>query len=486
MQPTKGIKKPEEIGKYAADSMILMRTFSTVIQSFRLTEVNKVLDKAKVKGLPGRNVFEVLSILNFIGIKNLNQLMQSGYASGLSKKKDVYYDFLRNQWVDWRLILHSFARQFVKISQSKGDQQALTSPQCMIVDDSLVPKTGKVIELIGKLYDHCSHRYELGLRMLTLGFWDGRSFIPLDFSIHNEPGKKKNRGLSPKELKAQYSKDRFEDSPGYKRQSEVAVDKIEMGVKMIREAVRKGFTPEYVLADSWFISERFIAEVQKIRTKYVKKLNVIGLMKANRILVIEGKNIKATLVPESRRKQIRYCRSLKCNYIAESVTYKGIVMKAFWIKMKGQQTWKMLISTDTNLGLETAMKYYQIRWSIETFFKETKQNLNLNGCQSKDFDAHLAHISLCFISYIVLALRKRFDDYETMGALFRGLKGELLEMNLVEKIWQLLIELYFTVLVELGVDWEVFIKSIINHQSKIENLMKIHFQFLLSDNKQVA
>ncbi|MBW6495883.1 MAG: hypothetical protein K0B16_15230, partial [Burkholderiaceae bacterium] len=27
------------------------------------------------------------------------------------------------------------------------------------------------------------------------GFWDGKSFVPLDFSIHNEPGKTGKRGF---------------------------------------------------------------------------------------------------------------------------------------------------------------------------------------------------------------------------------------------------------------------------------------------------
>ena len=59
-------------------------------------------------------------------------------------------------------------------------------------------------------------------------------------------------------------------------------------------------------------------------------------------------------------------------------------------KTKGSETWKMLISTDTDLTFTNAMKYYQIRWSIEVFFKECKQDLNINKCQSTDFDAHIA------------------------------------------------------------------------------------------------
>jgi hypothetical protein len=139
---------------------------------------------------------------------------------------------------------------------------------------------------------------------------------------------------------------------------------------------------------------------------------------------------------------------------------KGNKLKAFWVKTKGSETWKMLVSTDTDITFTNAMKYYQIRWSIEVFFKESKQNLNINKCQSTDFDAHIAWITLSFISYMMLSLRKRFDDYETLGEVFRAFKNELLEITLVEKPWQIIEILYLEILAELGVDWEIFLNKL--------------------------
>jgi hypothetical protein len=37
----------------------------------------------------------------------------------------------------------------------------------------------------------------------------------------------------------------------------------------------------------------------------------------------------------------------------------------------------------------------------------------------------------------MLCLRKRFDDYETMGEVLRDFKNELLEITLVEKLWKI-------------------------------------------------
>ncbi len=75
----------------------------------------------------------------------------------------------------------------------------------------------------------------------------------------------------------------------------------------------------------------------------------------------------------------------------------------------------MLVTTHTSLSFIKAMKYYQIRYTIKVFFKECKQNININNCQSSDFNAYIASITLSFDNYTLFVLRKRFDNYETIG-----------------------------------------------------------------------
>jgi len=50
--------------------------------------------------------------------------------------------------------------------------------------------------------------YPLGFKMLLLGFWDGKTLIATDFSLHREKGQKGTYGLSKKELKSQFRKKR--------------------------------------------------------------------------------------------------------------------------------------------------------------------------------------------------------------------------------------------------------------------------------------
>lgn len=87
------------------------------------------------------------------------------------------------------------------------------------------------------------------------------------------------------------------------------------------------------------------------------------------------------------------------------------------------------------------IKIYQIRWTIEVFFKEAKQSLGLGKCQSNDFDAQIADTTLTMIQYMILTLRWRFEQYESKGALFDQDRERVAAYKLAERIWGLLLQL---------------------------------------------
>src|SRR5690606_1480660 len=111
-------------------------------------------------------------------------------------------------------------------------------------------------------------------------------------------------------------------------------------------------------------------------------------------------------------------------------------------------------------------------------FKDCKQNLHLNACQSTDFDAHISHISLVFMNYSALVLRKRFDDYESIGALFHHLKHILLELNIVQKIWSIFLDIFNIILAPLGCNWVNFIQQLIDNSEIISNIITNHLSVL--------
>ena len=87
---------------------------------------------------------------------------------------------------------------------------------------------------------------------------------------------------------------------------------------------------------------------------------------------------------------------------------------------------------------------------------------------------------------MTLSLRKRFDDYETMGEVFRAFKNELLEITLVEKLWQIIEILYQEIFAEMGVEWEILLDKLAENEISIEKLVQTQFEFLKSPNKNAA
>ena len=100
-------------------------------------------------------------------------------------------------------LLMNFAKRFLKTLAGNISERRVSF---FIVDDSDLEKSTGFFEGVSRVFNHVTKTYPFAYKVLTLGYSDGKSFIPLDFSLHNEKGKKKNFGLIPKERKEQYSK----------------------------------------------------------------------------------------------------------------------------------------------------------------------------------------------------------------------------------------------------------------------------------------
>lgn len=485
MQLNKSIQNLSEISGCSTSEDILLSSYQRVLKSFRLNGINRMLNGVKSSGLSGTHIFQTLFVLPFLNIKNIYRLFHCGVSPQVFGDDNAYYRFLNNPLVPWRKIMTAFILQYIKsVDRVSIDQSETSSPQCLICDDSILEKSGFKIETIGKVFDHSSHKYLLGIKLLVLGLWDGKSFVPLDFSLHHEVGKNKNRGLKAKQLKAQHSYSRPTESPGHERISEVSQSKITMVIEMIKRVVKSGLSFEYVLADSWFISEGFIRDIRSISMKGKNIPHVIGLMKTNRTVSIKNKIFKINKLPELNRRSIKHCKKLKCKYIPFDASYKGIDVKLFLVCMHGQQSWQALICTDKKCSFIKAMEIYQIRWSIEVFFKDCKQHLNLGKCQSTNFDAQIATITLCFMNYTSLALIKRVDDYESIGLMFMHLKDLIVKDHIVKKIWNIVITIYVDFLSQLGVDLNIFITKIINSNSLRNQMTQLYGSMMNLDYSQ--
>ena len=88
--------------------------------------------------------------------------------------------------------------------------------------------------------------------------------------------------------------------------------------------------------------------------------------------------------------------------------------------------------------------------------------IGLGACAGRDFDEQIADCTLCFLTYITMALEKRFSEYETMGGLFENMEEDLMALTLWKRVLSC-IKRFLEVLCEhLGVTIDELEESLIN------------------------
>ena len=192
-------------------------------------------------------------------------------------------------------------------------------------------------------------------------------------------------------------------------------------------------------------------------------------------------NAKYTILPKNRiltpkqiialhkRKAVTN-RKYKAKYIKLQAEYQGVRVVLFFVNIGKGENWRLLVSTDLNIGFNKLMEVYKIRWSIEVFFKEAKQLLLFGKSQSQDFDAQIADTSLSLIRYILLSYYERTHYGMSIGGLFKQLTQASIEENLVADISTFFMELLAVFAEMSGIDFMTLYESLIS-QPKLQNTM---------------
>ena len=365
-----------------------------------------------------------------------------------------------------------FGLKFIKLIETQGEKES-SGHKCLIFDDSSLPKTGKYIEKVSRMWDHVSRRYILGFKLLAMGYWDSVSFIPLDFSLHREGGKNADKpyGLKKKEYRKQYKKKREKGTHSWERAREADMSKIESALKMFWRAISQGIKVDYVLMDSWFTCEAFVKAVRKVKKQTV---HLIGMYKTPKTKFSYQDQKFTHSQIRNKLGKVKRCRKLRLQYKEALVDYNGVPIKMYFSRQGTNGKWRVFITTSTELSFIKMIEIYQIRWTVEVFFKEAKQLLGLGRCQSKDFDAQVADTTITLIQHMMLTLKYRFEHYETKGALFNHVREGIIQSRLDERLWGLFIELLRLIEVLFdGLDEMEILERILNDEKAYEMINRL-------------
>jgi SRSO17 transposase len=246
----------------------------------------------------------------------------------------------------------------------------------LYLDDTLCHKRGEKIEGVGKYYDSANNTYTLGHNLVTSQLTiKGRQF-PLGFRRYQK----------------------YDESPkGFKT-------KIDLAFELVQDAVKEGHPFCVVCFDKWYFSKKFTRRIERLGKDWVTQC------KSNRKVVINNqrvsvgewlKNLPAEKFKRSEiNDEIYYCFQKVC-----------LMSKQGWVKVIAYHKREdlsddlvILVSNRLDWDERKVIGIYQGRWSIETFYEDSKQNLGLEDYEMRKLRGITRHWYLVFLAYTLLQL----------------------------------------------------------------------------------
>ena len=410
----------------------ISKSIEKFFKRFHISSALKASNAYKKKGIPVIEVFQYLFLLIFSNRSMYMSLITGRNTPGFAK--DTVYRFMKMLQINWIRFTTLLASRIIRDAIVPLDSEDRAN--VLIIDDSMFERNrSKKVELLAKAYDHANHRYRFGFRMLTLGWSDGSSFLPVNSILLSSENKKNRVNEAVKVDKR---------TAGYKRRLLSIQKGTQAMLELLKTAKKAAVPAKYVLFDSWFSSPSTLHAVKTIG------YDVIGMVKKTPKMFFRYKGEDMSLITiynrnKKRRGRSRYLLSVLVDVVKDG---KVIPAKVVYVRNRNKRKeYLCLISTDTTLDENEIIRIYGKRWDIEVFFKVCKSYLNLSReCNSLSYDAMTAHTAVVFTRYMMLSLESREgSDNRSLGELFLYFSDEMSDITWIQA-FRMLLQMFRTIL----------------------------------------
>lgn len=400
---------------------IVTGSFYAFINRFNVSSILTKSNITKVRGVKTKDILLKISELPFL---------QKNFYQGIVLNRDLNftkttgYDFLKDNRFNWRKFLLELVsliiRSFLKPLTNENNEGVF-----IIDDTSYYRNRSKNVELLAKVYDHVTHKYFKGFRILSFCWSDGHSVLPVDFSLLSSK--------NPKNRYCEMNTNMDKRSTGYKRKFEAINKSTDLLVPMIKRAFKHGIKAKYVLMDTWFGMPSIIASIKPL-------IDVICMVKNSSKIhyTLEGNKVELKQIYKQIKKK-RGRSQVKGSQIVEIHDENGKLMKVklVFIKNRNKKSdYLAILSTNIYLEDDEIVRIYSKRWGIEVFFKMIKSCLKLTGeVELRSYEGMVAHISIVMFRYVFLSVEQRkCVDAKTCGGVFHETIQEMKDITLMEAI----------------------------------------------------
>ena len=410
---------PTSILPQNQDEKELFNAISSFFSRFKIGNLLRACNAQKEKGVPVTRIFKYKLCNVFTGRSMYMQQRTGSFHESFSK--NTFYRFLNSTKTNWLKFTTLLSKAVADTIEPLTGSDRINT---FVVDDSLFERTScKKTELGSKVFDHASMRYTKGYRLMTLGWTDGNTFLPINSSLL--ASSKTSNLIGPQ----QHHDGR---SLAGQRRKLAQMKGTSVMVELLKTALNAGYKADYVLYDSWFSNPAQLVAVKNLG------LNSIAMIKKSSRIRYEYEGQMLSIkkiygICKKRRGRSRYLLSVNV-MVGKN---QKIPAKIVCVRNKqNKKDWIAFICTNPDLSEEEIIRIYGKRWQIEVFFKTCKSYLNLVGeCHSLSYDALTAHVAIVFARYMMLALEQRKDqDHRTLGEIFFFLTDELADITFGESL----------------------------------------------------
>ena len=406
----------------------ISKTIQRFFTRFHVSSALKSANAYKKKGFPVVQIFQYLFLLVFSNRSMYMNLLIGRNTPAFAK--DTVYRFMKMTQINWIRFTTILSSRIIKEAIVPLDSSDRVN--VLIIDDSMYERNrSKKVELLTKVYDHAKHAYKFGFRMLTLGWSDGSTFLPVS-SVLLSSENKKNR------INEATAMDKR--TVGYMRRQLSVQKGTSVMLELLKYAKNASIPAKYVLFDSWFSSPSSLHAVKEIG------YDVIAMVKKTPKMFFRYNGEDMSLISiynknKKRRGRSRYLLSVMVDVVKDG---KVIPAKVVYVRNRNKRKeYLCIISTDTELDENEIIRIYGKRWDIEVFFKVCKSYLHLSKeCRAVSYDAMTAHTAVVFTRYMMLSLESRESkDERSLGELFLYFSDEMSDLTWIQA-FQLLLEMF--------------------------------------------
>ena len=222
----------------------------------------------------------------------------------------------------------------------------------LLCDDSTLDKFySRKIELVTRHWSGKHKRVVSGINLLTLLWTDGERYLPVDYRIYN------------KSVDSQTKNDHFR--------------------AMLQIAAERGFTPEFILFDTWYASLGNL--------KFIRSLSWLWLTRLE-----SNRHINPDKTANQPVKDVSLSEQ------GNIVHLKGYGMIKVFKKVRTDDDFEYWATNDLKMTELLRLKYAEISWMIETYHRGIKQFCGIERCQARSEKAQRNHIEMALRAFLRL------------------------------------------------------------------------------------